>query len=106
MIQIVLSRQASRSCERYKSHGGLWAVRARSDSALYAKASKNSETNFRLPADVEYLYVMDAVPGLDADDWFWNAYHLKKGGPFLGGYLSFEDVEGEVFFGPNPLEVS
>lgn len=103
MIQIVLGKQASRSLERYKSRGGLWAVRVRPGASLFTKASKNSALNDTVPADIDHLYVMEAVQGLDSDDWFWSAHHLKKGGPFIGGYLSFDDVEGEIFFGPNPL---
>lgn len=103
MIQIVLGKQASLSLERYKSRGGLWAVRVRSGACLFSKASKDSTINDTVPSDVGHLYVLEAVQGLDSDDWFWSAHHLKKGGPFLGGYLSFEDAEGEIFFGPNPL---
>ena len=103
MIQIILNRQASRSRERYKNSRGLWAVRVRSGANLYVKASRHSEVRSTVPPDTDYFFVSEAVPGLEVDDWFWSAYHLKKGGPFLSGYLSFDDVEGEIFFGPNPL---
>lgn len=103
MIQIILGKQSSRSLERYKGQGRLWAVRVRPGASLFTKASTTSEVSATVPSDTKHLYVMEAVPGLDSDDWFWSAHHLKKGGPFIGGYLSFDDAEGEIFFGPNPL---
>ena len=40
-----------------------------------------------------------AVPALDREGYYWEATYLRKGGPWLFGYVHADDTEGEPQFG-------
>lgn len=104
MIAIALQIQSKKSQERYKQNSNFSSIIIKPECPLFSKASEQSTIVATVPHGVTRINVMDTVPGLHSDEWFWNANYMRKGGPFLFGYLRTSDTIGELLEGINPLQ--
>ena len=103
MTSILLKIQSKKNSERYKN-SVFKSIGVKSEVQLYKKASAGSSVVGTIPSGVKRLNVLDAVPALDGDEWYWIAMYARKGGPFLFGYLLDSDTDGQLDDGVNPFE--
>lgn len=104
LIGMQLQLQTRRSLERYRQSKGFHSIGFKPGAPLYRKASASSAINGTLPQEVDTVHVTGAVPGLDSEEWFWEALYLKAGGPFLGGFLRAADAVGDLTESVNPFD--
>ncbi len=94
-VEILLKIQNRRSTSRYISHQNNFAFLTMKSNnwRIYDKASVDAKSQ-DVPTEVTFFCGMSLVPSLDQDnEHFWIASHIKKGGPWLSGYVREKDVE-------------
>lgn len=97
---MILQRESRRSVERYRN-SVLRSIAVRPNAPILARASINSDVIGYLPDGLARVNVSDATQGLDSDDWYWSFFYMKKGGPFLAGYIRAVDTTGQLEEGIN-----
>ena len=98
LISITLQRQARRKRSRSRS-GAYRYIQTVPGAPFYKRAMKGSEEAGRLPDGIRRVNINRIVPALDQQGYYWEASYLRKGGPWLFGYLHDDDTEGEPQFG-------
>jgi len=96
MIEILLIDQVNSSNAKYRENNGLWLINARPGTIIYSKCTRTSEVTKVVEGEGAFLTTSSAEPSFDDDSFFWSVMHLRKGGPFYGGFLHKDDFDGEL----------
>lgn len=93
MVEVLLARQASRRMTKMVSSRTRYTARLKSEeTVVYEKADKGSAVVGKTRAGLLEIWVDYSTPALKGVGQFWRVMHVEKGGPFLIGFVSEDDL--------------
>ncbi len=92
-VEILLARQSQRRMTRSNKVATWYVAKLKKPNTnVFEKADRDGPICGNT-GDLDAVDVHYATPGLRYDNTYWNVSHLRKGGPFLMGYILEEDLE-------------
>jgi hypothetical protein len=94
VISITLQRQGARKRIKGRDLSSRY-IQVREGTSLLKRALAGSEVEGFLPVGVRRVNVDSKVTSLDGKDCFVKANYMRKGGPWLFGWIDIRDTIGE-----------